>query len=253
MKRLLIVCAVLIVFSVGTAHAQQYEVAPSGTKNFTTAEGIAPGGTISLDIWLTDVDASQSSGGVWIDFSGSLADISIVSAGRAFQDGSEGVVGPWTNGAGANVSMPAGPGTHMLGVANLGGAAPDGDGDLIIGNVTFQNTGPDDATVNFTTLPAFATWSPIDDTDVIPGSLLIHQVQTVLPCPSETIYGEHSSETTHLRHFRNNVLTQSHEGRELIKLYYQWSPVIVRAMEADEEFKEELKELVDGVLPLLGE
>jgi len=72
-------------------------------------------------------------------------------------------------------------------------------------------------------------------------------------CPSLTIYGEQSAETQLLRYFRDNVLSQSHEGRELIKLYYQWSPVIVRAMEADDEFKEEVKEMIDGVLPLLGE
>jgi hypothetical protein len=33
---------------------------------------------------------------------------------------------------------------------------------------------------------------------------------------------------------------------------YQWSPVIVKAMEKDEEFKEEIKEIIDGVLELLG-
>jgi hypothetical protein len=47
------------------------------------------------------------------------------------------------------------------------------------------------------------------------------------------------------------VLSQTPEGQELIKLYYQWSPAIVRAMENDEEFKEEVKEMVDGVLELV--
>ena len=40
-------------------------------------------------------------------------------------------------------------------------------------------------------------------------------------------------------------------GNELIKLYYQWSPAMVRAMEADEDFKEEVRELVDGVLEMI--
>ena len=40
-------------------------------------------------------------------------------------------------------------------------------------------------------------------------------------------------------------------SNELIKLYYQWNSVIVRAMEADAEFKGELKELVDGVLEMI--
>jgi len=72
------------------------------------------------------------------------------------------------------------------------------------------------------------------------------------PCPSETIYGEHSLETARLRYFRDKVLSQTKEGQELIKLYYLWSPLVVKAMEQDEEFKEELKELINGILPLVG-
>ena len=71
-------------------------------------------------------------------------------------------------------------------------------------------------------------------------------------CPSETIYGEHSEETELLRYFRDNILAQTPEGQEIIRLYYEWSPVIIRAMEEDEEFKEEVKEMVDGVLELIG-
>ena len=41
-------------------------------------------------------------------------------------------------------------------------------------------------------------------------------------------------------------------GQEIIKLYYQLSPMIVKAMEKDEEFKEGVKEMIDGVLGLLG-
>jgi len=60
-----------------------------------------------------------------------------------------------------------------------------------------------------------------------------------------------SAETVLLRYIRDNVLSKIHEGRELIKLYYQWSPVIVKAMEADEEFKEDVKELVDAVMGMV--
>jgi hypothetical protein len=55
-----------------------------------------------------------------------------------------------------------------------------------------------------------------------------------------------------LRKFRNEVLSKSPEGREIIKLYYKWSPAIVKAMEANEAFKEDVKEMVDGVLKLIG-
>ena len=74
-----------------------------------------------------------------------------------------------------------------------------------------------------------------------------------LPCSSEQIYGEHSEETELLRFIRDNVLAQTPEGREIIRLYYQWSPAIVQAMEADEGFKKEVKEMVDGVLMLIVE
>ena len=40
-------------------------------------------------------------------------------------------------------------------------------------------------------------------------------------CPFEQIYGEHSEETELLRYFRDNVLNQTPEGQEIIKLYYQ--------------------------------
>jgi hypothetical protein len=77
------------------------------------------------------------------------------------------------------------------------------------------------------------------------------RIQTT-PCPSETIYGEHSEQTEVLRHFRDNVLDITQEGKELIKLYYQWSPMIVQAMEADDEFKDDIREMIDGILPLIG-
>jgi len=74
---------------------------------------------------------------------------------------------------------------------------------------------------------------------------------TTIQCPSEAIYGQQSQETELLRYMRDSVLSQSPEGKELITLYYEWSPAIVKAMEEDEEFKEEVKEIIDGILPLI--
>ena len=70
-------------------------------------------------------------------------------------------------------------------------------------------------------------------------------------CPCKKIYEEESEEVELLRYFRDNVLSKSPEGRELIKLYYQLSPVIVKVIEEDEEFKAEVKEMIDGVLGLI--
>jgi len=72
-------------------------------------------------------------------------------------------------------------------------------------------------------------------------------------CLIKSIYGEYSTETELLRSLRDNVLSKSSKGQELIKIYYHWSPFIVRAMEGDEEFKQEVKELVDEILELIGE
>jgi hypothetical protein len=70
-------------------------------------------------------------------------------------------------------------------------------------------------------------------------------------CPVIKIYGNQSNETILLRNLRDNVLSNTQEGQELIKLYYQWGPAIVQAMEKDKEFKKEVKEIIDSVLPMV--
>jgi hypothetical protein len=50
---------------------------------------------------------------------------------------------------------------------------------------------------------------------------------------------------------RDNILNQTPAGQELIRLYYELSPVIVQMMNEDEEFRARVKEMIDGVLPLL--
>ena len=67
-------------------------------------------------------------------------------------------------------------------------------------------------------------------------------------CPTESLYGEHSEQTELLRYLRDNVLSTTPEGQELIRLYYELSPVIIKMMDEDKEFKEEVKEMVDGML-----
>jgi hypothetical protein len=79
------------------------------------------------------------------------------------------------------------------------------------------------------------------------------RIKSLLPCLAETIYGEHSKETELLRSFRDNVLSKTPEGRHLIRLYYQWGPVIAKMMDRDEEFKKEINEMVDEVLSLIQE
>ena len=45
-----------------------------------------------------------------------------------------------------------------------------------------------------------------------------------------------------LRNFRDEVLSKTPAGQEIIRLYYEWSPAIVKAIKEDEEFKEHVKE-----------
>ena len=73
------------------------------------------------------------------------------------------------------------------------------------------------------------------------------------PCASEEIYGENSREVEILRYVRDNVLSTTPEGQEIIRLYYQLSPVIVMAMQNDGEFKQEMKEMINGILLLIME
>jgi hypothetical protein len=76
---------------------------------------------------------------------------------------------------------------------------------------------------------------------------------TTKHCSLEEIYDASSEEIKHLRNFRDEVLSKTPEGQALIKLYYEWSPAIVKAMVEDKGFRKEVKELIDGVLGLIGE
>ncbi len=74
-----------------------------------------------------------------------------------------------------------------------------------------------------------------------------------IPCPLSLIYGNDSPQARSLRNFRDAVLRQTHEGRELIRLYYQWGPLVARAMMADVQFREEVKRTADGVLMMIAD
>jgi hypothetical protein len=71
-------------------------------------------------------------------------------------------------------------------------------------------------------------------------------------CPVLQIYGEDSEQTERLRYFRDTILNQTLAGREIIRLYYQFSPAIVEVMKADKAFKTDLKKMINEFLPLIG-
>ena len=96
----------------------------------------------------------------------------------------------------------------------------------------------------------FAGWDPGTTTTTGPGTT---STTTTIDddCFLEDIYGEFSKETKLLRYLRDNVLNSTPEGQEIIKLYYQLSPMIARVMKKDEGFGEELKTTIDGILILI--
>ena len=116
-----------------------------------------------------------------------------------------------------------------------------------------------DAYLHFDPVPV--SYAPPDDLRAIPMQIVsgipiwvagvADDAPVTPPCVSEEIYGAHSDETELLRKFRDDVLSKTPAGKEIIDLYYQWSPTIVKAMMGDKKFKTKVKALIDGVLPLI--
>lgn len=71
---------------------------------------------------------------------------------------------------------------------------------------------------------------------------------TVPGCPVVILYGDQARETNNLRVFRDEVLSTTPEGRQLVDLYYRLSPLIAQTLKDDEELKNELRTLLDSLL-----
>ena len=70
-------------------------------------------------------------------------------------------------------------------------------------------------------------------------------------CPASILFGTDNPQLDVLRLFRDEVLSQTSEGKELIELYYAWSPFLVEAMEQDEKLKQEIKEMIVLFFPIM--
>ena len=68
-------------------------------------------------------------------------------------------------------------------------------------------------------------------------------------CPAETIYGENSEQAELLRKYRDNVLSKTPEGQEIIKTYYKFSPTITKLLEQKPLLKNRAKAYIDRMLP----
>ena len=105
----------------------------------------------------------------------------------------------------------------------------------------FPSTTTSTGTGTSTSSPSTSTTQPGTTTtvDVMPD------------CPFERLYGDHSYEVTLLRKFRDDVLSTTPEGKQLIQLYYQLSPLVVKAMGEDKNFEDEIREMTDFIFPML--
>ena len=124
------------------------------------------------------------------------------------------------------------------------GSSSDAPGDDFEGNFRPYGNGYDIGALEYGSERASTTTTV---------SVTTTTTTTSAPCLAENIYGENEAKTVIIRWFRDTVLSKTPEGQQIIRLYYQWSPIIVKAMENDEEFKSELKEIIDGVLGLIGD
>jgi len=70
-------------------------------------------------------------------------------------------------------------------------------------------------------------------------------------CPMEALYGEDSEEVKLLRAFRDNVLSKSQKGKQIMKLYYALSPAIAQWLEKNRDVQEKLKNTIDRMQPVI--
>ena len=77
-------------------------------------------------------------------------------------------------------------------------------------------------------------------------------VTATRPCLIEELYGSFSDETESLRYFRDAVLSKTKPGQEIIRLYYAWSPVVIKSMHQDEELKESLNIVINELVTLVS-
>jgi len=146
-------------------------------------------------------------------------------------------------------------GTQIARGVSSEGITPIDDEDFV---VVVDSTISDDFTEGTSTgspsILEWPEWSDTTTTTVKPTTTTAPITTTTTTkgiCASEEIYGQNSKEAELLRCFRDDILSKTEEGRELIRLYYQLSPVIVEAMNENEEFKKDVKEMMEGILLLI--
>ena len=80
-------------------------------------------------------------------------------------------------------------------------------------------------------------------------SFMVRLPGRVCPCAAEAIYGEQSEQTELLREYRDNVLSKTPDGQEIIKTYYQYSPTVTELLERRPLLKDKARMIIDNMLP----
>ena len=162
-------------------------------KTFDETFVLDSGQIFTIDIWMTDAPGEATAGGFWLDFTGSTDSVDYVSTQRYNNDN---LPGPWQK-EGVIVNEPDGAGTLMVIVPQLGGAQPDGDGDLIIARVIFEYLDAGNAHITIRTIPETATWGPNppwDDDEIEPATLIISSGAS--PGSTTSIFTDTTSSST---------------------------------------------------------
>lgn len=165
-----------------------------------------------------------------------------------------------------------GPGSRMLHTTDGGTNWVLNDEGLSTGNLNavFFTSPTNGYAVGNRTLLKYTSIDDITTTTTTDGDITTTTTKKGCPCLIKEIYSENAEEVAFLREFRDEVLSKTASGRELIRLYYQvspvmvqlleedtllkenlirlyyeWGPTIIKAMEEDEEFRGEMKALVE--------
>jgi hypothetical protein len=261
MKKLLLVSTLVLSMMASPSRAIEFckdvleQGNPGGFSNSrkTWDEEWLIGGAeeVEVDVWVNDVPENLITAAIYLEFD--AAQMSVLSADIYDE--------LWDGAMSRSVANPQGPGSFAVIVGNFSTVAPDGDGDIPIARLQFDCVENCSVQITVKTPPDFDSVvgdsATIYDPSIVPNVFTIEQGTTTTTtadyvCLSESIYGENSEEVKLLRTFRSDVLDKTPKGRELIDLYYQWSPVIVNVIEVDGDFKQEVKDIIDLMLTMIA-
>jgi ELWxxDGT repeat protein len=96
-------------------------------------------------------------------------------------------------------------------------------------------------------------WALNTSTQVTTTTIPTSTTTTTTPnpplCAVEAIYGENSEQTELLRKYRDDVLSKTSEGQEIIKTYYKFSFTITKLLKQMPLLKNRAKAFLDSMLP----